>query len=137
MGYKHHELDPAPLLKNLIRPNFMIKSIPHMDCTPHICELACYNCEYITLKDAWSGSATIQLLEHAQYRRYTLMHCSSLLGTLDTKPTMGDTHESVGALNRSIGKRPAGQCVTLAVIRAARGCRRAVIDQNGEGPGLG
>jgi acetoacetate decarboxylase len=36
MGYKHHELDPAPLLKSLARPNFMIKIIPHVDCTPRM-----------------------------------------------------------------------------------------------------
>jgi acetoacetate decarboxylase len=63
MGYKHHELDPAPLLKNLIRPNFMTKIIPNMDCTPHICELTCYNCEDVTLKGAWSGPVTIQRFE--------------------------------------------------------------------------
>ena len=42
MGYKHRELDPAPLLKSLAKPNFMIKIIPHVDCTPRICELVRY-----------------------------------------------------------------------------------------------
>jgi acetoacetate decarboxylase len=65
MGYKHHEFDPAPLLKSLARPNFMIKIIPHVDCTPRICELVRYYCEDITLKGAWSGPAAIQLFEHA------------------------------------------------------------------------
>lgn len=65
MGYKHHELDPAPLLKSLARPNFMIKIIPHVDCTPRICELVRYYCEDVTLKGAWSGPAAIQLFEHA------------------------------------------------------------------------
>jgi acetoacetate decarboxylase len=65
MGYKHHELDPAPLLKSLARPNFMIKIIPHVDCTPRIFELVRYYCEDITLKGASSGPAAIQLFEHA------------------------------------------------------------------------
>ena len=42
MGYKHREIDPAPLLKSLAKPNFMIKIIPHVDCTPRICELVRY-----------------------------------------------------------------------------------------------
>ena len=55
MGYKHRELDPAPILKALARPNFMIKIIPHVDCTPRICELVRYQCENVTVKGAWSG----------------------------------------------------------------------------------
>src|ERR1700756_1901237 len=39
MGFKHREIDPAPLLKALARPNFILKIIPHVDCTPRICEL--------------------------------------------------------------------------------------------------
>src|SRR5689334_24849075 len=34
MGYKHREIEPAPLLKSLAKPNFMLKIIPHVDCTP-------------------------------------------------------------------------------------------------------
>jgi acetoacetate decarboxylase len=55
MGYKHHELDPAPLLKSLAKPAFMIKIIPHVDCTPRICELVRYYLEDITLKGAVYG----------------------------------------------------------------------------------
>jgi acetoacetate decarboxylase len=65
MGYKHKELDPAPLLASLGRPNFMIKIIPHVDCTPRVCELVRYYCVDVTLKGAWSGPAAIQLFEHA------------------------------------------------------------------------
>jgi acetoacetate decarboxylase len=36
MDFKHREVDPAPLLKALARPNFMLKVIPHVDCTPRI-----------------------------------------------------------------------------------------------------
>src|ERR1700738_4973260 len=65
MGYQHRELDPAPLLKSLAKPNFMIKIIPHVDCTPRICELVRYYLENVTLKGAWSGPAAIQMFEHS------------------------------------------------------------------------
>jgi len=65
MGFKHREIDKAPLLKALARPNFMIKIIPHVDCTPRICELVRYYMEDVTLKGAWAGPAAIQLFGHA------------------------------------------------------------------------
>jgi acetoacetate decarboxylase len=65
MGFKHREIDPAPLFKALARPNFMIKIIPHVDCTPRICELVRFYMEDVTLKGAWAGPAAIQLFEHA------------------------------------------------------------------------
>ena len=65
MGYKHRELDPAPLMKSLAKPNFMIKIIPHVDCTPRICELVRYYLEDVTLKGAWTGPAALALFPHA------------------------------------------------------------------------
>src|SRR5262249_51497130 len=65
MGYKHRELDPAPLLKALAKPAFMIKIIPHVDCTPRICELVRYYLEDVTVKGAWSGPAALQFFDHA------------------------------------------------------------------------
>ena len=65
MGFKHREIDPAQLLKALSRPNFMVKIIPHVDCTPRICELVRYYMEDVTVKGAWTGPAAIQLFEHA------------------------------------------------------------------------
>jgi len=65
MGYKHRELDLGPLLKSLSKPNFMLKVIPHVDCSPRICELVRYYLEDVTLKGAWSGPAAIELFEHA------------------------------------------------------------------------
>ena len=66
MGYKHQEIEHAPLLKSLAKPNFMIKIIPHVDCTPRICELVRYYLEGVTIKGAWSGPAALQFFEHAQ-----------------------------------------------------------------------
>ena len=65
MGYKHRELDPGPLLKSLAKPNFMLKIIPHVDCSPRVCELVRYYLEDVILKGAWSGPAAIELFEHA------------------------------------------------------------------------
>ena len=65
MGYKHREIDPEPVLEGLARPSFMIKIVPHVDCTPRICELVRYYTEDVTLKGAWSGPAALQLFEHA------------------------------------------------------------------------
>jgi len=65
MGYKHHELEHGPLLQALAKPAFMIKIIPHVDCTPRICELVRYYLEGVTLKGAWSGPAALQLFDHA------------------------------------------------------------------------
>jgi len=66
MGYKHHEIDREPLLKNLAKPSFMIKIIPDVDCGPRICELVRYYLEDVTLKGAWRGPAALQLFDHAQ-----------------------------------------------------------------------
>jgi acetoacetate decarboxylase len=57
MGFKHREIDPPLLLKALARPNFMLKVIPHVDCTPRICELVRYYMEDVTVKGAWAGPA--------------------------------------------------------------------------------
>jgi hypothetical protein len=65
MGYKHREIDPAPILAALAKPNFMIKIIPHVDCTPRMCELVRYYCKDVTVKGAWTGPAAIELFEHA------------------------------------------------------------------------
>src|SRR3954466_7469769 len=55
MGYKHREMDLAPLAKAMAKPAFMIKIIPHVDCSPRICELVRYYMKDVTLKGAWSG----------------------------------------------------------------------------------
>jgi acetoacetate decarboxylase len=65
MGYKHREIDKEALTRALARPSFMIKIIPHVDCTPRVCELVRYYLEDVTVKGAWSGPAAIQLFQHA------------------------------------------------------------------------
>lgn len=68
MGYKHHALDPDPILKSMAAPSFLLKVIPHVDCTPRICELVRYYTTEVSVKGAWSGPAALELHEHALAR---------------------------------------------------------------------
>jgi acetoacetate decarboxylase len=65
MGYKHKSLDHDAMVKALLVPSFLLKIIPHVDCTPRICELVSYGLEDLTVKGAWSGPATLELYQHA------------------------------------------------------------------------
>jgi len=65
MGYKHHVLDRDAVLKSMLTPSFLLKIIPHVDCSPRICELVRYYLEDVTIKGAWSGPAALELFEHA------------------------------------------------------------------------
>jgi acetoacetate decarboxylase len=64
MGYKHRELDLEPLAKAMAKPAFMIKIIPHVDGSPRICELVRYYLTDITLKEAWTAPAALDLRPH-------------------------------------------------------------------------
>ena len=65
MGYKHKELNLAPIKAALAEPNFLLKIIPHVDGTPRICELVRYHLEDVDLKWAFSGPAGLTLASHA------------------------------------------------------------------------
>lgn len=65
MGYKHRTLDAAEIRRGMEGPNFLIKIIPHVDCTPRICELVRYRQTDITIKGAWAGPAALELHQHA------------------------------------------------------------------------
>jgi acetoacetate decarboxylase len=65
MGYKHKGLDLAMVIAAMAEPNFLLKIIPHVDCTPRICELVRYNLEEVTVKGAWTGPAALELFQHA------------------------------------------------------------------------
>ncbi len=65
MGFKHRALDKAKIKTALVQPNFLLKIIPHVDCTPRICELVRYYLEDVTVKGAWEGPAALELFEHA------------------------------------------------------------------------
>ena len=65
MGYKHRELDREQIRQSMLAPSFLLKIIPHVDCTPRICELVEYSLEDVTVKGAWSGPAGLELHDHA------------------------------------------------------------------------
>jgi len=65
MGYKHKVADLDAVKKALEAPSFLLKIIPHVDCTPRICELVRYRLEDITVKGAWTGPGALDLHAHA------------------------------------------------------------------------
>jgi acetoacetate decarboxylase len=65
MGYKHTTLDSAKIAASMATPGFLLKIIPHVDCTPRICELVRYYLTDIKVKGAWSGPAGLELFDHA------------------------------------------------------------------------
>ena len=65
MGYKHRALDVVKVAASLSAPGFLLKIIPHVDCTPRICELVRYFLTDITVKGAWEGPAGLELFDHA------------------------------------------------------------------------
>ena len=65
MGYKHRPFDHDKALAAVTGENYLLKIIPHVDCTPRVCELVRYRCEDVTLHGAWQGPAALQLFEHA------------------------------------------------------------------------
>ncbi len=65
MGYKHRTLAAADVMPALLAPSYLLKIIPHVDCTPRICELVRYYLTDVTVKGAWSGPAALDLHQHA------------------------------------------------------------------------
>lgn len=65
MGYKHHSLDLKKVEAQLRAPNFLLKIIPHVDCSPRICELVEFELEDLNVKGAWEGPAGLELYSHA------------------------------------------------------------------------
>jgi acetoacetate decarboxylase len=65
MGYKHNPLDLDAVRKTLESANYILKIIPHVDCTPRICELVDYRIENLTVKGAWTAPGSLELFHHA------------------------------------------------------------------------
>ncbi|HXQ50193.1 MAG TPA: acetoacetate decarboxylase [Stellaceae bacterium] len=65
MGYKYQVRDSAAMARDMAEPNFLLKIVPHVDCTPRICELVSYKFEDVTIKGAWTGPAGLELSRHA------------------------------------------------------------------------
>lgn len=65
MGYKHRALSLTDVEASFAAPSFLIKIIPHVDCTPRICELVRYFTTEVTVKGAWTAPAALELHRHA------------------------------------------------------------------------
>jgi acetoacetate decarboxylase len=65
MGYKYQTRDAAAMARDMSEPNYLLKIIPHVDCTPRIVELVRYNFEDVKLKGAWTGPSALTLASHA------------------------------------------------------------------------
>lgn len=65
MGYKHRNLNIEAAKSALAVPGYLLKIIPHVDCSPRICELVRYHLSDVTVKGAWSGPAGLELFDHA------------------------------------------------------------------------
>ncbi|MGE5369809.1 MAG: acetoacetate decarboxylase, partial [Chloroflexota bacterium] len=65
MGYKHQVFPHDRALAALTAPNFLLKIIPHVDCSVRICELVRYHLEDVVVKGAWQGPEDIDLFRHA------------------------------------------------------------------------
>lgn len=80
MGFKHRALDLGKAKAALQQPGFLLKIVPHVDCTPRICELVRYHLLDVTVKGAWEGPAALQLFEHALAPVARLPVCEVLAG---------------------------------------------------------
>ncbi|MCK2238474.1 MULTISPECIES: acetoacetate decarboxylase [unclassified Crossiella] len=64
MGYQHRPLDFELARAEIAVPTYMLKIVPGYDGKPRICELARTQITDLTIKDAWTGPARLQLFEH-------------------------------------------------------------------------
>ncbi|MDP8930681.1 MAG: acetoacetate decarboxylase [Actinomycetota bacterium] len=65
MGFKYQALDLERARQGLLGPNYLLKIIPNVDCTPRVLELVRYHLQDITVKGAWSGPGDLELHRHA------------------------------------------------------------------------
>ena len=64
MVFKHTVVPPEVAGEGFKAPNFVLKSIPHVDGTPRILELVRFVATDVTLKGAWTGPASLELHPH-------------------------------------------------------------------------
>ncbi|SDM80232.1 acetoacetate decarboxylase [Allokutzneria albata] len=64
MGYKHLPLSEEDALRQITVPTYMVKIVPGYDARPRIAELVRTRITDVTVKQAWTGPARLQLFEH-------------------------------------------------------------------------
>ena len=65
MGYKHNALEPDEAAAQITVPTFMLKIVAGYDFQPRVADLVRTEITNITVKQAWTGPARLQLFEHA------------------------------------------------------------------------
>ncbi|WP_108652083.1 acetoacetate decarboxylase [Dongshaea marina] len=65
MGLKQKRVPLDKVKEAAEQPTFVLKSIPHVDGTPRVCELVKFNLSNVNVKGAWSGSSALDLFQHA------------------------------------------------------------------------
>lgn len=65
MGYKHRALPLTDIAASFAAPSFLIKIIPHVDCSPRVCELVRYFTTDVSVRGAWTAPAALELHRHA------------------------------------------------------------------------
>lgn len=94
MAYKWQQLDNEPVRKAVdTTPNFLLKVIPDVDGSPKICQLVQYPLTDVTIKEAWTGPASLQLFAH----------CLAPVADLPVGRVVGATH-FVGDMTIGPGK---------------------------------
>jgi acetoacetate decarboxylase len=64
MGYKHYPLDAEEARAQITVPTFMLKLLPGYDGHPRLAELVRSEITDVTIREAWTGPARLQLFEH-------------------------------------------------------------------------
>ncbi|ADI11792.1 acetoacetate decarboxylase [Streptomyces bingchenggensis BCW-1] len=64
MGYKHWRLDPDEALRQITVPTYMVKIVPGYDFRPRVADLVRTQITDITVKEAWTSPARLQLFHH-------------------------------------------------------------------------
>jgi acetoacetate decarboxylase len=65
MGLKQRKVSLEAVHKAATQATFVLKSIPHVDGTPRVCELVKFYLKDVVVHEAWTGPASLQLFEHA------------------------------------------------------------------------
>ena len=65
MGFKHAALAKEAALAEITAPTYALKIVPGYDRRPRVLELVRSEITDITVKEAWTGPARLQLFEHA------------------------------------------------------------------------
>ncbi len=83
MAYKWRQLDNEPVRRAVdATPNFLLKVIPDVDGAPKICQLVQYPLTDVTIKETWTGPASLQLFAH----------CLAPVADLPVRRIVGATH---------------------------------------------